>query len=61
MRLFLLGPSGAGKTLAGHSLAQKHNLFHVSFKQYVQELIMPKLKRPFIGECFYDDDGVPGM
>ena len=60
MRLFLLGPSAAGKTVAGRQVAKEHSIFHVSFKEYIHELLMPKLKHPFIGEKYYNDDGVPG-
>ena len=59
--MFLLGPSGAGKTTAGRELAAKYGIFHISFRQYLHELIAPKLKKLFIGEENYDDDSVPGV
>ena len=59
-RVYLLGPSGAGKSLAGRRLSEEKGLFHISFKQHLHELLLPKLKQPFFGEDNYRDDTVPG-
>ena len=45
-RIFLLGPQGSGKTTVGRLLAKKLNIFHISFRNYLQDQIMPKMKRP---------------
>ena len=46
MRLFLLGPRGAGKTTAGRQLAERLGVFHVGFRDLLQESILPKMKKP---------------
>ena len=61
LRLYLIGPSGAGKTTAGRELASKYGIFHIAYREYLHELIAPKLKKLFIGEENYDDDNVPGV
>ena len=45
LRLLLLGPRGAGKTLHGRHLAQKLGLFHIQFRERLQELIIAKTKK----------------
>lgn len=42
VRLLLLGPKGSGKTLHGKLLAKKFGVFHISFKDRLQELIIHK-------------------
>ena len=46
LRLFLLGPKGAGKTTVGRDIAAKLGVFHVGFREYLQEQILPKMKKP---------------
>ncbi|XP_076873527.1 adenylate kinase 9 isoform X2 [Brachyhypopomus gauderio] len=42
VRVFQLGVRGSGKTLHGGWLAQQLGLFHVQFRECLQELILPK-------------------
>ena len=52
----LIGAKGAGKTLHGRLLAKKFGVFHISFKDRLQELIIHKtLKR--IGPDYEVEDG----
>ena len=44
--MFLLGPRGSGKTLVGRELAGKLGVFHIAFREYLQEQILSKMKRP---------------
>ena len=46
LRVFLFGPRGSGKTVVGRELAGKMGLFHVAFRDYLQEQILPKMKKP---------------
>lgn len=50
----MIGPKGAGKTLHGRNLAKQMGVFHISFKDRLQELIIAKTKRKIGSE--YDDD-----
>lgn len=50
----MIGPKGAGKTLHGRNLAKQMGVFHISFKDRLQELIIAKTKRKIGPE--YDDD-----
>ena len=36
LRVFMLGPTGAGKTFHGKRLAQKLHIFHMSFRERLQ-------------------------
>ena len=45
MRLLILGAKGSGKTLVGRELAKKFGVFHISFKDRLQELIIVKTKK----------------
>ena len=36
LRMLMLGPRGAGKTLQGRLLAEKLGIFHVSFRERLQ-------------------------
>jgi len=42
--LLLLGPRGAGKSLHGRELAKKLGLYHIQFRERLQELVMGKTK-----------------
>ncbi|KAB5539635.1 hypothetical protein PHYPO_G00091290 [Pangasianodon hypophthalmus] len=42
LRIFLLGVRGSGKTTHGHWLAQQLGLFHLQFRERLQELILAK-------------------
>ncbi|CAF2637524.1 unnamed protein product, partial [Rotaria sp. Silwood2] len=44
MRIVLIGPEGAGKSLHGRELAIKYNTFHIKFRDRLQELIIGKTK-----------------
>ena len=50
-RLLIVGPRGSGKTSHGKYIAEKLGLFHIAFRERLQELIMPKLKRRLGPEC----------
>ncbi|ESO88926.1 hypothetical protein LOTGIDRAFT_105959, partial [Lottia gigantea] len=54
IRLMILGQKGAGKTLHGRHLAKKLGLFHISFQDRLQELIISKTKRK-IGPEFEEE------
>ena len=41
----MLGAKGSGKTLVGKELAKKFGVFHISFKDRLQELILAKTKK----------------
>lgn len=55
IRLLIIGPKGAGKTLHGRQLAKQMGVFHISFKDRLQELIIAKTKKR-IGPDYEDDD-----
>ncbi|XP_019468591.1 adenylate kinase 9 isoform X2 [Meleagris gallopavo] len=44
LRVCLLGTHGAGKTACARWLADKFGIFHIQFKEYLQELLLPKTK-----------------
>ena len=46
IRIFLLGPRGSGKTTLGRLLAEKLGIFHISFREYLQNQILCKMKKP---------------
>lgn len=46
LRIFLLGTKSAGKTTVGRYLATKFGVFHISFHEFLQEEILPKLRKP---------------
>ena len=46
LRVFLLGARGAGKTTAGRALAARLGVFHVAFRELLQEQLLAKMKRP---------------
>jgi len=57
VRLLLLGAKGCGKTFHGRVLAKKFGLFHISFKDRLQELIIHKtLKKIGTDFVFPEDD-----
>ena len=57
VRLLLLGPRGAGKTLHGRQIAKSLGLFHISFKDRLQELILHKTKKRIGPE--YEEENEP--
>ncbi|XP_021245471.1 adenylate kinase 9 isoform X3 [Numida meleagris] len=54
LRVCLLGTHGAGKTSCARWLADKFGIFHIQFKEYLQELLLPKTKEK-IGLDFYEE------
>ena len=46
LRVLLLGPRGSGKTEVGRRVASSLGLFHVSLRDYLQEQLLAKMKRP---------------
>ncbi|XP_041351641.1 adenylate kinase 9-like isoform X3 [Gigantopelta aegis] len=55
IRLLILGPRGSGKSLHGRHLAKKLGLFHISFKDRLQELIIAKTKKR-VGPEYEDEN-----
>lgn len=53
--MLILGARGAGKTLHGRQLAKKLGLFHISFKDRLQELIIAKTRKK-IGPEYEEDN-----
>lgn len=45
VRVLVLGPRGSGKSTQARYLAEKLNLFHIKFRDYLQELIIGKTKK----------------
>lgn len=45
-RLLLLGPKASGKTTLGRDLAKQLGIYHVAFRDYLQEQILAKMKKP---------------
>ena len=56
MRLLLLGPKGSGKTLHGRLLAQKFGVFHISFRDRLQELILHKTQKKIGPDFEFPED-----
>lgn len=46
LRVLLLGPRGSGKTRVGRQIAQDLGVFHVAMRDYLQEQLLAKMKRP---------------
>ena len=44
-RIMMVGPRGSGKSVQARYLADKLNIFHVKFRDYLQELIVGKVKK----------------
>ena len=42
--MLILGARGSGKSFHGRRLAEKHGLFHIAFKERLQEIIIAKTK-----------------
>jgi hypothetical protein len=53
-RLLILGPRGSGKSAQARPLAQKLDVFHIKFRDRLQELIIGKVKKPVGPE--YEED-----
>ncbi|XP_066229584.1 adenylate kinase 9 isoform X3 [Saccopteryx leptura] len=54
LRICLLGPHGAGKTVCSRQLAEKLGLFHIQFEEFLQEKIMLKTEKK-VGPEFEED------
>jgi len=50
IRLLIMGPRGAGKTLHSRTLAMKLHMFHIQFRDYLQEQVIAKTKKRVISE-----------
>ena len=44
--MLIIGPRGAGKSLHGRHLAKKLGLYHIQFRERLQELVISKTKKP---------------
>lgn len=44
-RMIIIGPRGSGKSTQARILANKLDLFHVKFRDYLQELVVGKTKK----------------
>ena len=42
----MIGAKSSGKTVIGRHLARKFGIFHISFRELLQEHILPKMKKP---------------
>ena len=54
----MLGPRGAGKTLHGRYLADKLGIFHIDFRERLQEMIIGKTKKK-IGPEYEEEEEEP--
>ncbi|CAI9737012.1 Hypothetical predicted protein [Octopus vulgaris] len=54
LRICILGAHGSGKTVYGRYIANKLGIFHISFKEKLQELIIKKTGRK-IGPLYEED------
>ncbi|XP_069830926.1 adenylate kinase 9 [Dendropsophus ebraccatus] len=54
LRVLLIGTSGSGKTVSSRWLAEKLGIFHIQFKERLQEIMLSKLEKK-IGSQFEDD------
>ncbi|KAM4041197.1 adenylate kinase 9 isoform 2-T2 [Anomaloglossus baeobatrachus] len=55
LRILLIGTSGSGKTINSRCLADKLGIFHIQFKERLQEIMLSKLERK-IGPQFEEDE-----
>ncbi|XP_056422277.1 adenylate kinase 9 isoform X3 [Hyla sarda] len=55
LRVFLIGTSGSGKTFSSRWLADKLEMFHIQFKERLQEIMLSKLEKK-IGPQFEEDE-----
>ena len=46
LRIFLIGVCASGKTTLGREAAKQLGIFHISFPEYLQEEILPKMRKP---------------
>ena len=46
VRILLLGARGSGKTEIGRRVASSLGIFHVALRDYLQEQLLAKMKRP---------------
>ena len=56
IRILFLGPKGAGKSLHGRQLAAKLGIFHIQYRDRLQELIIAKTKKKIGPEYEEPDD-----
>ncbi|XP_075718379.1 adenylate kinase 9 isoform X2 [Rhinoderma darwinii] len=55
LRVFLIGTSGTGKTVNSRWLADKLGMFHIQFKDHLQEIMLSKLEKK-IGPQYEEDE-----
>ena len=58
VRIMILGPRGSGKTTHGRHLAKKLGLFHIQYRERLQELVIAKTKKK-IGPEFEEEQEEP--
>ncbi|XP_053315810.1 adenylate kinase 9 [Spea bombifrons] len=54
LRVFLLGPSGSGKSVSARWLANKLGIFHIQFQERLQEMMLSKLEKK-VGPKFEEE------
>lgn len=57
LRVFMLGVRGSGKTTHGKWLAKQLGVFHIQFRERLQEMILRKTQKPV---SYADDPELPG-
>ncbi|XP_073531941.1 adenylate kinase 9 isoform X1 [Phyllobates terribilis] len=55
LRILVIGTSGSGKTINSRWLADKLGMFHIQFKERLQEIMLSKLEKK-IGPQFEEDE-----
>ncbi|CAI8010883.1 Adenylate kinase 9 [Geodia barretti] len=57
LRIFLLGARGSGRTEVGRQVASSLGVFHLALRDYLQEQLLSKMKRP---PLVHEDEWDPG-
>ena len=50
MRICIIGPRGSGKTFYGRTLSKQLGIFHIVFRERLQELIISKMQKRIMDE-----------
>ncbi|XP_008575652.1 PREDICTED: adenylate kinase 9 [Galeopterus variegatus] len=56
LRICLVGPHGSGKTVCGRQLAEKLDIFHIQFEEFLQEKLMLKTEKRVDSEFEEDSE-----